>query len=179
MAIDRYSKDYRLVDSVDGRGRIRSETEYIGEYYVFASGLEAARKAGKRLALLCALSWLGFLAALYPPSTAGRTLYAVLPCAVSAIPLWLLSTVAFTALRAGEPLIHRDADRFTLRLPAAAVFAAVLSAGAFLGGVLSVLFGGHGMLPGDWVFLAGMLLVFACALLCRGQVCALAVKKKN
>ena len=52
MAIDRYSKDYRLVDSVDGRGRIRSETEYIGEYFVFASGLEAAHKAGKRLALL-------------------------------------------------------------------------------------------------------------------------------
>ena len=179
MAIDRYSKDYRLIDSVDGRGRIRSGTEYIGAYYVFASGLDIARRAGKRLTLLCALAWLGFLAALYPPSTAGRTLYAVLPCAVTALPLWLLSTVAYTALRAGEPLIHRDADRFSLRLPSAAVFTAVLSAGAFLGGVLSILFGGNGMLPGDWVFLAGMLLVFSCALLCRRQVRPLAVKKKN
>lgn len=179
MAIDRYSKDYRLIDSVDGRGRIHSETEYIGAYYVFDAGLDTARGAGKRLALLCALSWLGFLAALYPPSTAGRTLYAALPCAFLALPLWLLSTVGFTALRAGEPLIHRDADRFTLRLPSAAVFAAVLSAGAFLGGVTAVLLAGHGMLPGDWLFLGGMLLVFACTLLCRRLVRPLAVRTKT
>ena len=46
MAIDRYSGDYRILESVDEKGRIRSSTEYIGKDYVFTAGK-------KRAALRC------------------------------------------------------------------------------------------------------------------------------
>ncbi len=178
MAIDRYSKDYRLTDSVDARGRIHTETEYIGQHYVFGTGQEKARAAGKKLAVLCALAWLGFLAALYPSSLAGRTLYASLPCAFSALPLWLLSTVAVTALRVREPFVHRDADRFNLRLPSAAVFTCVFAAAAVLGGILALVLAESAVSMEDGVFLAGNLLCFGCALLCRKQQAALTAHSK-
>ena len=178
MAIDRYSKDYRLIDSVDERGRIRTETKYIGEGYVFQKGLDCARGAGKRLAVLCVISWLAFLAALYFPSIASRSFYAVLPCAFLALPLWFLSAVAVTSFRVKEPFIHRDADRFTLRLPAAAVFAAVLSAAAVLGAALALGLRAQAPLGGDWVFLGGNLICFVCALLCHRLRDAFAVRKQ-
>ena len=173
MAIDRYTKDYRLKDSLDERGRIHTEMEYIGKDYVLSSGLDSAREAGKHLALLCGFSWLAFFAALSMPSTAGHTLYALLPCVFLAIPLWLLSTVAFTALRVKEPFAHREADRFTLRLPAAATFTMVLSLAAFFGGAGCLIFGKNTVLPGDWVFLAGNLVCFVCATLSKNQTARL------
>ncbi len=178
MAIDRYSKDYRLIETVDARGRIHTETEYIGERYVFQMGLGAARGAGKRLAVLCVAAWLAFFAALFFPSVSSRRFYAVLPCAFAALPLWFLSSVAITALRVKEPFVHRDADRFTLRLPSAAAFALVLSAAAVLGAALGLWLGHYAPLAGDWVFLGGNLLVFACSLLVRSQRAALAVRKQ-
>ena len=171
MAVDKYSRDYRLIDSVDDRGRIRTETEYIGQSYRFAEGEGAARSAAKRMALLCMLAWLSYLAALLFPSTAMKTLYAALPCAFTALPLWLLSSAVLTALRLRVPFVHRDADRLNFRLPAAAVFSALFPAFALIGKLLSLLFAHPAMLPGDWVFLAGnglcLLFVLLCRRLCR------------
>ena len=167
MAIDRYTKDYRLKDSIDERGRIRTEMEYIGKDYVFSSGLKTARNTGKRLSFLCAVSWLSFFAALSLPSTAGHALYALLPCVFLALPLWLLSTVAFSALQVKEPFAHREADRFTMRLPAAGTFAAVLSFAAVLGGAGCLVLGNNPALPGDWVFLGSNLICFFCAILSK------------
>lgn len=167
MAIDRYSKDYRLIDSVDGRGHIRTETEYIGAYFAFTGDIAAARRAGRKLALLCAVGWLSFLAALYPQSRCAHALWAVLPCAFTAVPLWQLTSVAVTALRVREPFVRRDAERFSLRLPSAALFTALLTGLALLGGGLYLLLSRPGVMPGDWVFLGGNGLCLVCALLCR------------
>ena len=167
MAIDRYSRDYRIVETVDEKGRIRSETEYIGSEYVFAAGRKRAAAASHRLLALCAVAWLAFLAALLPQSTAMRTLYAALPCAFTALPLWHMSAAAVTAFRLKEPFAHRDADRVNLRLPAAGVFAVVLTAGAVIGGAASLLAAKAAPLPGDWVFLIGNLICLVCAALCQ------------
>ena len=166
MKIDRYSKDYRLIDSVDARGRLRTEMEYIGPRYGFAGSLEAARGAGRRLALLCLLGWCAFLASLLLPSRASHALYAALPCVFAAIPLWLLSTAAWSALRVKEPFTRREAERFTLRLPAASAFLAVLSGFALLGGALRLILTEDAPLTGDWLFLAGCALCLGCGLLC-------------
>ena len=175
MAVDKYSRDYRLIDSVDDRGRIRTETEYIGENYRFQEGEEAARSAARRMALFCALAWLSFVAALFLPSAAMKTLYAALPCAFTALPLWLLSSAVVTALRVRVPFVHRDADRLNFRLPATAVFSALFPAFAIVGELLSLLFARPAVLPGDWVFLAGNGLCLLFVLLCRrlrGRVAA-------
>ena len=166
MAIDRYSKDYRLNDSLDERGRIRTEAEYIGKHFRFRrSG--AARQAAKKTLALCVLAWIGFLAALYPVSDVGRALYAVLPCAFTALPLWMLTATAASALRVKEPFVRREQERFTVRFPAAALLAAILPGLALLGGGLRMLFGAVEHLGGDIVFLAGNAAVLLAAILCR------------
>ena len=167
MAIDRYSKDYRLNDSLDGRGRIRTEAEYIGKHFRFRGGLDAARRTGRKALGLCALAWLGFLTALYPESDTGHALYAVLPCAFTALPLWMLTAVAVSVLRVKEPFRRQEQERFTVRFPAAAIFAAALPGIALLGGAARMLFGEISHLTGDIVFLAGNAVVLLAALLCR------------
>ena len=177
MAVDKYSRDYRLIDSVDARGRIHTETEYVGENYGFREGERAARTAAKRMAFFCALAWLCWLAALFPPSTAMKTLYAALPCAFTALPLWLFSSAVVTALRVRVPFVHRDADRLNFRLPAAGMFSALFPAFALLGELLSLFFARPAVLPGDWVFLTGNGLCLLFVLLCRrlrGRVAAVA-----
>ncbi len=166
MAIDRYSKDYRLSDSLDERGRIRTEAEYIGKDFRFRrSG--TARQAAKKTLGLCTVPGNGFLAALCPVSDVGRALYAVLPCAFTAVPLWLLTATALAALRVKEPFMRREQERFTVRFPGAALFAAILPGLALLGGGLRMLFGTVEHLSGDIVFLIGNAAVLVSAILCR------------
>ncbi len=167
MAIDRYSRDYRLKDSVDERGRIRTETEYIGPDFVFREGVPSARRTGRQAALFSALAWFGFLAALYPESDVGHAAYAVLPCAMLALPLWMLSTVAVLALRVKEPFTRKEQERFTVRFPGAAIAVAALSALAILGGVICLLVRGAERPWADAVFFAGNAFCMAGAFLCR------------
>ena len=167
MAIDRYSGDYRILETVDAKGRIHSSTEYIGREYVFTAGKKRAASAARAMAVLCAVCWAGFLLALLPESSAMRTLYAALPCAFTALPLWFMSSAALTALRVKEPFVHRDADRLNLRLPVACVFEIVLTAAALIGEILALLLAKNTPLFGDWCFLAGNLTSLVCALFCR------------
>ena len=167
MAIDRYSRDYRLKDSVDERGRIRTEAEYIGPSFVFREGVRTARRTGKTAALFCAVAWLGFLTALYPESDVGHAVYAVLPCALLALPLWMLSAVAVLALRVKEPFTRKEQERFTVRFPGTAIAVAALSALAILGGVICLLVRGAERPAADAVFFAGNALCMTAAVLCR------------
>ena len=108
MSRNRYVGDYRLVESIDGRGRIKTDYEYIGAAYFYAEGADAARRALRRIAIGCAAGWLAFVGALTPVSSAMRTLFTALPFAFAALPLGLMSGVALGALRAKEPLEHRQ-----------------------------------------------------------------------
>ena len=53
MAGKKYAKDYRLTDSLDERGRIRTETEYIGAYYRFAGAADVDECVGQMMDWLC------------------------------------------------------------------------------------------------------------------------------
>ena len=48
MSRNRYVGDYRLVESIDGRGRIRTDYEYIGANYAYAGGAKDVRRWLKR-----------------------------------------------------------------------------------------------------------------------------------
>lgn len=177
MAVNRFAKDYRLVESADEKGRLRTSAEYVGADYFFASGAACARPAARRCAVLCALAWVGQLAALIPHSGAMRRLWSSLPAAFAVLPLWLLSSAVFTALRAKEPMRRREAEVLNSRLPAAAIFAALLSGMALFAAFFSLLFSGSGMLPGDLCFPAGEFISAVCALLCFRKRTALAAKQ--
>lgn len=177
MARNRYVKDYRLLETVDERGRIKSSYEYIGDAYRFVSRGERLKKA-KLLALgLCPLLWLLFIGAMLPRSLAMRTFYVSLPFAFSALPLGITTEILVSTCLAKEPLEHRHADKIGNRLPPAALSAAVLMGVSLIGEIVRLLLGGAAQ-TGDAVFsLLAALLLGGCVIAFRLRR-ALVVRKE-
>ncbi len=163
MSRNRYVGDYRIVESIDGAGRIRTDYEYIGAAYAFASGAKDARRWLMRALAACGVGWLALVGALIPVSRAARTLYAVLPLAFAALPLGLTTAAVARALRAGEKLEHRHADQLENRCPACSFLTVLLSGIALIGEGVNLVRGVE-MLPGDVAFAAGAALLIAAGL---------------
>ena len=162
MLSRKYLRHWRLTTRVDRRGRVRSEAEYIGEYYVFRS--PPARRQRLRLLALCALGWLSFLAALLPRSLAAHLTWVVLPFAFCALPLGLATASALALARVQSPLRQDQADRFSRRFPAAAFALALLGGVSFVSFAVSALALSGRLLAGDAVFAAGCLVTALCGL---------------
>lgn len=170
MSRNRYVRDYRLVETVDERGRIKSDYEYIGAPYRFA-GEKAAVARVKRLALaLCPVLWLLYLGAMLPQSFAMRTIWVSLPFVFTAPALGVMTDIICSVCLAKEPMEHRFADKLNNRLPPAALAGAFLSGAALLGQLVRLLLGGDRR-GGDWVFLV------CAALLCGGCLAAFGLRK--
>ena len=152
MVSKKYIGDYRLEDSLDARGRLRSTAVYIGGDYGFADPAQACQKAR-----LCALwlqlsAWLLFIGALFPKSAASRAMCCVLPLAVCALPLGIGAVAVCRLLAVREPFTRERADKISQRLPIAALLTLIFSGLAVLGfGVLAV-WGGDAPGPGDVAF---------------------------
>ena len=147
----RYSRDYRLSETFDERGRVRVDYEYIGEDWHFVSEPEVIARE-KRLSILLSVSgWAAFIGALIPVNAAMHRLYIALPFIFLAVPLsmYLSFVISFHSMK--EPLEHRHADRLNNRYPLITflimVFALIT---VILEGVLLVC--GQGMGTGDWIF---------------------------
>lgn len=168
MSRNRYVADYRIVESIDSRGRIRSDYEYIGAPYVYARGMGAAKAARVRVAACCALGWAAWIGALLPLSSAMRRLYVALPFALVAVPLALTTGIAASLFSEREPFEHRHADRLENRAPACTFFAGLLGAVALVGEGVNVLLGAQ-LLPGDGIFAAGAAALLVCAIVCHRQ----------
>lgn len=165
MARKRYIRDYRIVETVDERGRIRSDYEYIGKHYVYLLDAETVRRE-KRRALLCVFAgWAAFIAALVPNAAPMRAVYAALPFLCAAIPLGLLTDILLTAVPADGPLNHRQADMLENRYPAAALWSAILPAAAIAGAVVK-LFRDRTFSGGDAVFLLAAAVMTGAGLRC-------------
>ena len=48
MSRNRYVGDYHLADSLDERGKIRTDVEYVGDRYSFTEGPETVRRAKRK-----------------------------------------------------------------------------------------------------------------------------------
>ena len=126
MARKKYARDYRLNESLDERGRIRTEAEYIGVYYRYVSGAETARGALKTLLGFTVLAWALFLCSLLPHSTASLTMYVMLPYLFTALPLGMMTAALLQLRAAGERLDHRTADLAGERVPACSLWMLLL-----------------------------------------------------
>lgn len=166
MAGKKYAKDYRLTDSLDERGRIRTETEYIGAYYRFAGAADAVRKAQGRLLATALLGALSFLLSLLPRSTASLTLYVMLPFLFTALPIGLLLEALLHLRRSGERLDRRSADQANVRVPGCCLWFVILPGAALLGEGIALTLGHGAFLPGDGLFLAGALCTALCGWIC-------------
>ena len=158
MSRNRYVGDYRLVETIDQRGRIRTDYEYIGADYFFAAGREAAHRTLTRALVACGIGALAFVGALTPLSAATHAWWVALPFAFVVLPLALMTGAVVRALRAKEPLEHRHADGLENRCPACSFFTMLLSAAALIGeGVNGIR--GADMLMGDIIFAVGAALL--------------------
>lgn len=168
MSRNRYVSDYRIMESVDARGRIRTGYEYVGKPWVYASDAATVRRARRIIAACAAAGWVAYFTALLPMSTAGRTWYSCLPFIFAALPLGLVSALAWPLYREKPPFEHRHADRVNNRGPAYSFFVTLLSGIALLGEAVSFLRGAE-LLPGDAGFCMGAALLFACGFICHRQ----------
>ena len=153
MARNKYIRDYRLIETVDERGRIRSDYEYIGGDYVYVLGADAVRREKMILLAAIAVGWLAFVGALLPDAAGMRALYVVLPFLLAAIPLGVMTDTLLSAAPKEEPLRRQQADMLANRYPPAAAGTAILSGAALLGGLVRLLAGAERN-AGDIVFLA-------------------------
>lgn len=166
MAGKKYAKDYRLSDTFDERGRIRTETEYIGAFFRFSAGSETARRT---LGRMLVFAWIGvscFLVSLLPYSTASLTMYVMLPYLFTVLPLGLLLAALLRLRRLGGKLDHRAADQANDRIPACCLWLLILPGVSLLGEGIALTLGRGAFLAGDGLFLSGAIGVILCGLLC-------------
>ena len=156
---NRYVGDYHLADSLDERGKIRTEVEYVGGLYSFLQSEEIVRRAKRHFFCLCAAGWLAYIAALIPVSAATRAFYSAVPFVFIAVPLGLLTATAVEIYPLKERFIHRYADRMDNRYPAGAAFVMILSAVSLAGEMVNIIRGLE-LRRGDWLFSGCALLLF-------------------
>lgn len=163
MARKKFIRDYRLVETIDGRGRIRSDYEYIGSDYFYVQGAETVRREKKAVLAAVTAGWLAFAGALIPDSSGMHALYVALPFLFAAIPLGLLTDTLLSAAPRTEPLRHQQADMLENRYPPASLWTAILPAASLLGQLVRLLLGG-GMNGGDGVFILCAAVLTACGI---------------
>ncbi len=162
MITRKYIGDYRLDDSLDERGKLRTRAVYVGGDYGFSAPERADKRHKWAVSWLCVACWLFFIGALLPNSLAAHCMYCILPFAACGLTLALETSCAVLLLRVKEPFRREQADRLNGRLPASALWTAFLSAAALLGLGLRTLLAREPLLWGDAVFAAcGALLLAA------------------
>lgn len=171
MARKKYIRDYRLVETIDERGRIRSDYEYIGSEYVYVLGADTVRREKRTLLVLIAVGWLAFLGGLLPSAAGMRALYVALPFLFAAVPLGVMTDTLLTAAPKTEPLRHPQADRLENRYPLSALWTSILSGAALLGECVRLVIGAE-RTGGDFLLLAAAAVLAAvgiCAFSRRGR----------
>lgn len=153
MTVNKYVGDYRLVEDVDERGRIKTTTEYIGDDYFYLADAADVRRARIAVCVAVAVAWAAWVAALVPASSCMRHMQVSLPFAFGAVPLFMLSGVAFQIARRREPLERRHVDRIANRYPASCAIFGLLVALAFVAAIVSDAVGGT-FIPADAAFMA-------------------------
>jgi len=145
MSVNKYVGDYRLIEDVDEKGRIRTRTEYKGDLYHYRTGETPERH---RTAAAAAALWALWILAMLLPSSGMRVFYVSLPFICSAPALFILSDTVRLIVCRKEPMEHRDADRINNRYPSSLLFAQILLAVSLAGEGLCLVLEGWQM-PGD------------------------------
>ena len=164
MARNRYVRYYRLVETVDERGRFHTHTEYIGNDYEFAASLPEARRAARGGLLTAAVGWLFYIVALLLPSVGSRTLFVSFPFVLTAVPLGLSCGILWEAFRKEPPLNARMHDRLENRYPVRALPVMLLPLVSLIGEAV-LLLRGTALLTGDGVLALCSAVLAACGML--------------
>lgn len=166
MAKKKYVKDYKLNHIVDGSGRLKSEPEYVGSYYIFRESAAQVKAQAIKCIAACALAWASFIGSLFLNTGAMRLFHISLPYAFTAIPLWMLTGVCIKAYRTYGKMQHRQSDEMTQKYPAAAMWSALLPILALTGMLISLIFSIGNLVKADIAFAFAVSVVTACSAYC-------------
>lgn len=148
----KYIKDYRQTESLDARGKLRSEYEYVGGSFYRVADAQTAKHRTRILIELCALGWLCWLVPLLFNNGAMHLFFISYPFIFCALTLWMLSTAAYTALTAPDPMKHKQSDKLTNWLPGTSLATAILSGISLIGLLVAVIFRIGTLNAYDWLF---------------------------
>ena len=176
MVTRKYIRDYRFSETVDEKGRIRTEAVYVGKTFRFSEEESAKRSARAMLPMIC-LGWLAFIAALLPHSTASHTMYAILPFAFIALPLGRL-TQTLWLLRGGKTrFIRSEAEKIHPRARSSSASVWILAALALAGeGIAAIL--SAKLLFGDLIFALSCAVLLFAGLRCFALARTLALREE-
>lgn len=157
MISRKYVKDYKFLERLDSRGRLKTTAVYTGTYYRFRNA-PSARAMGRLLFPAMLIAWLLFVGAMIPNSRASHTMYVILPFAFTALPLGFLTKCLWLMKREKEPFIRSVGERFSQQLPGWSLAGTLLCSVSFLGELITVLIVKSFSLQ-DAIFLGGCLLL--------------------
>lgn len=157
MVSRKYLVDYRLEETTGKNGRIKTTAVYIGGDFAFAQPVSRGEKW--LLLSLSVLSWLAFVGALIPVTSAARITYVMLPFVLSALPMYLMTGAAASLLAANDVMTRESSDKISKRLPPGAITTTILSGVAVIAFLVSVIVSRDSVTAGDFVFGALSLLI--------------------
>jgi len=120
-------KDYELLDTVNEKGKLRSQVVYVGTYYSFEQDKKTVKNAAKRNLILAAVAWILYIVPLLFVSNAMKTVYVSVPFAFLALPLWNMVKVLLRIIGQQDLLENKDQRAITNTFPSSTFFIIVLS----------------------------------------------------
>lgn len=166
MASRKYVKDYKLNHTVDAKGRLKSEPEYVGAYFVFTDKLGTVKQQAFKSLIACGGAWVSLLGSMLLNTGAMRLINVSLPYAFTAIPLWLLTAVCIKARKINGKMQHRDSDEMNQKYPACSMWAALLPLLSLLGMLAALIFKFGNLVKADIAFALLASVTAACSAYC-------------
>lgn len=152
MISKKYLNDYRVEQTVDIKGRRRSEVIYIGGDHAVEPQVPTSDK--RLVFCLSVLMWPAFLGALLPVTQAMPVAFIMLPFVCLMLPMYFMTGAAFSLFRENDIMKREKAEKIVKRLPPCAFLSLLLSGVSFLGTVVKALVSWKSFIPGDYVFTA-------------------------
>jgi len=160
MAVNKYVGDYRLIEELDERGRIRTRTEYIGKAYYHVMPARDVKRAMIEAGVAAVVMWALWIGAMVLPSTGMHSWFISLPFMAMAVPMFLLTETIFTVRPGRDPFERRHAERQNNRYPQTAVIIIAFAVFTLIAWFVSYLLGME-IVTGDGVFILCTLLIIA------------------
>ena len=157
MVSRKYLKDYRVVETIDAKGRVRSDAVYTGGDFTLSPSVGAGDK--RIILCLSILSAVAFLGALIPVTHASRIIYVTLPFVFSALSMYMMIGAAVMLLRVEDVTTREKAEKTANRLPPSALVTAILSFASFAAGIGAVVVLRADVVTGDIIFIALSLVI--------------------
>ena len=152
MVSRKYLKDYRVEETIDAKGRVKSEAVYIGVDYILSPPVSVGDR--RLIALLTLLCWLAFFGALLLVTRTTRAMYVILPFTATALSMYLMSEAIVFLWRAGDVMTREKAEKISNRLPPCSIITAILALASFAGGIASTVISGGDAVSGDYIYIA-------------------------